>query len=248
MADLTLEDALEELYAVTPDRFVDVRGELVERLRENDRPEEAEELKDRRKPTLAAWAVNQAVRDRPGEADRLWAAADRLREATSDEESTRDALGELRQSRRSLRDAATDALRQVGTDPDNHLENVTQTLTTAAVVPDQRAEVASGWLVRPLTASGFRGALDPDVMARVRDGDEGRSLDRRRQRRLERERQRLERHVERVEGELGDAEELVERRRGQLHDAEQQAEEQRERLDEARGELADVESELESLG
>src|SRR3954447_10267825 len=69
------------LYGLALDEFVPVRDALVKRLRADGRRDEADDVAALRKPSVAAWAANQAVRTQPKAARELWAAGDELRRA-----------------------------------------------------------------------------------------------------------------------------------------------------------------------
>ena len=76
-----LEAELGELYARPLDQFISHRDELVKRLRDSGARAEATEVGRLRKPSVAAWAVNQAVRDDAKAAKRLIGAAEQLEAA-----------------------------------------------------------------------------------------------------------------------------------------------------------------------
>src|SRR3954453_6952632 len=73
-----------DLYGLALDAFVPERDALAKRLRADGRRDEAAEVKALRKPSVAAWAVNQAVRSQPGAARALWDAGDALIGAQED--------------------------------------------------------------------------------------------------------------------------------------------------------------------
>ncbi|MEA2287422.1 MAG: hypothetical protein QOJ21_3465, partial [Solirubrobacteraceae bacterium] len=58
-------DDSDELYGLPLDAFVPERDALAKELRSDGRREEAAEVKALRKPSVAAWGVNQAVRSQP---------------------------------------------------------------------------------------------------------------------------------------------------------------------------------------
>ena len=72
------------LYGLPLDAFVPERDALAKRLRAEARRDEADEIKALRKPSVAAWAVNQAVRSQPKAARALWEAGDALIAAQDD--------------------------------------------------------------------------------------------------------------------------------------------------------------------
>src|SRR3954470_23144878 len=72
---------VDDLYGLALDEFVPRRDALAKRLRADGRREEAAEVAALRKPSVAAWAANQAVRTQPKAARELWEAGDALRRA-----------------------------------------------------------------------------------------------------------------------------------------------------------------------
>ena len=70
-----MADAADDLYGLPLDAFVPERDALAKRLRAEGRRDEAAEVKALRKPSVAAWAVNQAVRSQPRAARALRAHA-----------------------------------------------------------------------------------------------------------------------------------------------------------------------------
>src|SRR3954465_15780850 len=77
-------DDADALYGLPLEQFVPERDALAKRLRAEKRREEADEIKALRKPSVAAWAVNQAVRSQPKAARALWDAGDALVAAQDD--------------------------------------------------------------------------------------------------------------------------------------------------------------------
>ena len=76
-----LEKQIDRLYAVPPGEFVGRREELARSLRSEGKRESADEVKKLRKPTVAAWAVNQLVRREKMRVRGLFTAGERLRRA-----------------------------------------------------------------------------------------------------------------------------------------------------------------------
>jgi hypothetical protein len=124
----SLDDALDELYAVDPSQFVSVRKSLAARLRDAGDRDAAKELQSARRPTKAAWVLNQLTRQHPDiveallDRSRALRAAqqraitgrpDELRGATG---AQRDALADAREAALRIAGAgATEAVRtQVG--------------------------------------------------------------------------------------------------------------------------------------
>jgi hypothetical protein len=111
--------AVDELFALPPERFSRARDEWVARLRAAGRAQEARQVAALRRPTLAVWALNQAARRGLGRAyldalASLRAAQDALVEGREDVEAFRAAAGEERRALGKLVEAAEDALRRHG--------------------------------------------------------------------------------------------------------------------------------------
>jgi hypothetical protein len=154
--------AIDRLYALPLDEFTAARDELSRRLRNEGDGDAAAEVKRLRKPSVAAWALNQTRRKNPGQSERLLEAGRRLREgqerllagtgreplqrAAADE---RRLVGEL--ARHAERELAA-AGRPVGAAV---RERLRATLHAAASDPEARELLAAGRLVHDHEASGL---------------------------------------------------------------------------------------------
>ncbi|MGO2520495.1 MAG: transposase [Microbacterium sp.] len=153
MADVSLTEVAAELYAIPPAEFVSTRNKRVKQI--TDR-ELAQQVKELRKPSVAAWVVNLFATER---ADRLGQAlllADELREAQEDLDAP--TLSKLGRDRRALtaqlaREAVSLATTRGERVTDSTLAAVQQTINAAFFDPDAAAAVASGRLVRELEPS-----------------------------------------------------------------------------------------------
>jgi hypothetical protein len=154
---------LNELYGLALDRFIPERASLVRELRAGGKREQAATVAAARKPSVAAWAVNQLVRTRRAEMDELLAAGQAVREAQEGVLAGSADPGDLRAAAARER-AAVDGL--VGTargllSSGGHelsaatLERVSETLHAAAVDDEARAKVSAGRLVRELRHAGL---------------------------------------------------------------------------------------------
>lgn len=76
------EAEIGRLYALPLDEFTPARDELARRLGNEGDRERAKEVKRLRKPSLAAWALNQVRRDDPRGVEELLAAGEQLRGST----------------------------------------------------------------------------------------------------------------------------------------------------------------------
>src|SRR5437764_7704576 len=156
----------DDLYGLPLDRFTDERNALAKRLRQEGRRDEAAGVSKLRKPSLAAWAVNQLVRTQKREVSGLFKAGDALQKAQADVLAGRRGAGELRAAADAER-TALDRLTGKGRgllSSEGHelsagkLEQVSETLHAAAIDEDARARVREGCLDRELRHAGL-GAL-----------------------------------------------------------------------------------------
>jgi hypothetical protein len=145
-------DGIDRLYGLPLGEFTPARNKLARRLRKEGRPEEAEEVAALRKPSLAAWVVNQLARDRPQEVAALLKAA-------ADIKAGREGAGErFRESAEALTAGGRDVLEAAGRPAtDAVLQQVGTTVRTAAAEDPDR--LAAGRLTRDLTASSFAAAF-----------------------------------------------------------------------------------------
>jgi hypothetical protein len=156
------EAAIDRLYTLPLDEFTAARDDLARRLRRDGDRAAADEVKRLRKPSVAAWALNQVRHSHRRESDKLIEAGRRLREgqeallagagreqverAAADE---RRLVGELtRRAERNLADAGRPASAAVQ-------EKLRATLHAVASDPEARAEFEAGRLVRDHEPSGL---------------------------------------------------------------------------------------------
>jgi len=165
----------DELYGLPFDEFIPARNALARELRNAGRREEAGEVAVLRKPSVAAWAVNQLVRTQRKGVDELFEAGDGLRAAHDQVLAGRGDAGSLRGAvarERSAVDALTQAARGLLTSQGHELsatiiERVNDTLHAAALDDDARAQVRDGRLERELRHVGL-GMIAGAVPARTR--------------------------------------------------------------------------------
>ena len=159
--------AATELYGADPQEFTDRRKALAAAARAAGDAAAAKQIAALRKPTRAAWVVNQLARADPGAPARLAALGAALRAAEEAKDGPR--LRELSAARGALLDELTgQALAAAGvTDPSYGLrEEVQETLTSVLADPDVAAEFAAGTLTRAAQWAGFGAAsfgLAPDA-------------------------------------------------------------------------------------
>ncbi len=160
--DERLEAAVDELYGLPGDGFLPRRAQLAAAAKANGDVDAARAITALRKPTIAAWAVNLLVRERPGDVDRLADLAARLRRAT--ERLDGPALLDLGRERTTLVDALVGATAAVVAGSGARFtpamaRDVGTTLVAALASPEATAAVTSGRLTRAIEYAGF-GEID----------------------------------------------------------------------------------------
>ena len=158
---MEVDTEIDRLYGLPLDEFVRERDDLAKRLnREGDR-EAGARVKTLRKPTVGAWALNQAVRRRRAETDALLATGTRLRAAHADlltggdPAVLREAMDEERSLTTSLADCAEAIASETGKSGPALRERVRSTLHAATVDEEAREELARGRFVREREAVGL---------------------------------------------------------------------------------------------
>ena len=155
-----------DLYGLPLERFIEERNQLAKQLRQDGRRDEAERVSKLRKPSVAAWAVNQLIRTQPKDFDRLLVAGDALQKAQSDLLKGRGDPAALRRVVGVERDSVNGLVKRGRglLTSDGHelssatLETVSETLHAAALDEDARNQVKDGCLERELRHVGL-GAL-----------------------------------------------------------------------------------------
>jgi hypothetical protein len=172
-----VEQTAEELYALPPADFTRARDERAKALRKAGDRDEADAVKALRKPTVAAWALNQLARKRPKEVEGLVAAGEDLR-AAQDEllaggdrkafqsaaATERDQVAKL--AREAVKLAAEDGERASPA----LTEKIAATLHAAALDEETAEELRAGRLVREREAIGGFGAISAEAPQRSRGG------------------------------------------------------------------------------
>jgi hypothetical protein len=162
-----VEQAEEELYGLPPGEFTSARDARAKELREEGDREAAEAVKGLRKPTVAAWALNQLARRRRKDLERLLSAGEELRSAQEEllAGGDRSAFQEAASRERDLvtelsADAATLAS-EAGQRSGGLREKVAGTLHAAALDEETAQELRAGRLTRERDAIGGFGEMAP---------------------------------------------------------------------------------------
>ena len=153
-----MADEVDQLYELPLDAFTAARNELAKRVGDA-------QIKQLKKPTVAAWAVNQLARRREVDVRRLLRAGEQLEQAQKraveggDQQAYARARDAEREALRRLRAQAADVLREGGHPAtDATLDRVARTLHAGAGTEEGRALLREGNLSEELEPQGF-GAL-----------------------------------------------------------------------------------------
>ncbi|MGH3472270.1 MAG: hypothetical protein ACRDPG_09535, partial [Nocardioidaceae bacterium] len=155
---MDLESAADALYALPPEEFVAARSAVVKQAKAVGDSGLATSLRSLRKPTLAAWLVNQLVRQRPEAIQPLLDLGDELREVmpTLSSDDLRDLTRQRFRLVSSLVDQARSLAREHGRAlSDNVAQDVRATLDATLSNPGSAELVAEARLADALHVSGF---------------------------------------------------------------------------------------------
>src|SRR5690606_5756403 len=148
-----LEDVAAELYGLPLDEFTTARDERAKELRADGERTAATAVRALRRPSTAAWAVNQLVRARREEVEQVLDLGAALREARA--ALAGDELRALRKQQQQLVAAVVRQTRAVARERGQRLSDTVQreveaTLKAAMADVDAAAAVRSGLLLRSL--------------------------------------------------------------------------------------------------
>jgi hypothetical protein len=263
-----VQAAADQLYAADPAEFTDRRSDLVAQARADGDQAAARAIGALRRPTRAAWVVNQLARADPDAVARLGRLGDDLRAAESALDG--DQLRELSQTRRKLLGQLTrQALDEAGvTDPPDALQQeVTGTLSAALADPQVAARVRQAQLAKSVQPAGFgfglatgddNGSDDepsapPAPSPRPRAGQKGtgptraearqgarEQADRERAQREQAERERRRRAIDEAEQTLAEADRVADSAHSAEADREDTVRRLEEQLEDAQDALADA--------
>lgn len=157
-----IPDEASLLYREAPEGFIAARDALASRLRGFGRDDDAAVVKALRKPTVAAWALNQLSALDPDGVQGLLDAGAEVRAAQQAAlSSKRGATDRLRKAGaarkeavRELTKTATDALTEAGRASHTHADAIGVALEACSVDPIVGAALAAGTLERPPSAGG----------------------------------------------------------------------------------------------
>jgi len=164
MAD-SLPTVAVELYALPLAEFTQARNARAADARGDGDRELADSIRQLKKPSSSAWAVNMLVRNRESEVQQLLELGEALRAAQSDLDA--DQLRELGKQRQKLIAAVVRQARALADELGDPIgaaaaDEVGQTLQAALGDPHAADAVTAGMLTRPLAAEGW-GEVDIDA-------------------------------------------------------------------------------------
>jgi hypothetical protein len=155
-----LERELDALYQLPLDQFTAARDELAKRLRTDGQPEQAEQVKALKKPTVAVWLVNRLVREDELDVQRLLRAGESLAKTQSkvvqgqSPESFLDARQEEQRALERLTRAAQRLAESEGIGR-SAIDRATETLRAASLTDEGRQLLKNGRLTEELQPPGF---------------------------------------------------------------------------------------------
>lgn len=161
---MDLDEAADELYAISPDDFMARRTALAKQAKEAGEKLLAKQITALRKPTRSAWLVNLVARAESDRVTELVELGDALQQAQQAMDG--DALRRLSKDRRTLIDTLARRAGELGRDegyspPDGAIQEVSQSLQAALGDPAIAELVRSGRLHQALNYGGF----GPDDLA-----------------------------------------------------------------------------------
>lgn len=229
------ERELDALYRGPLEEFTAARNELAKSLRSEGKGEAADWVKGLRKPTRAAWLVNQLAVRKSAEVKRLLATGEELRAAqeemlagATDRTKLREAATREQKEIDSLLGTAQAIGREHGVG-EQILTRVGETLQAAAGDPEVAEAIRLGRLDREQRAAsiGLVGPATPAAPARRRSAKDREATERRerqatakRRKAAERELAAAEKRLEREQAKLEAAREVVADGERRVHQAE----------------------------
>jgi hypothetical protein len=228
-----------DLYALPLDEFTKARNGRAADARDAGDRELAERIKQLRKPSASAWAVNMLSRHRADEVAQLLDLGAALRQAQTGLDA--DELRELGKQRQKLIAAVVRQARSVADELGGPIgtaaaDEVGQTLQAALADPEAAEAVTAGLLTRALSPSGW-GPIDVDSAVAVssKAGRTAKVTD------------LSARQIAKAKGRLQAAEELLQKREVEAQKLDEKLEGLEPRRNGLVGELEDLEARIAEL-
>ena len=155
---MDLETAANELYALSPDDFIERRQQLVAEARQARDRQLATEIGRLRRPTRSAWLINLLARREPEAVSALLELGGALQDAQ--QRMAGDELRQLSAERRKTVDGLARRAVELGSEhgysvPEGAKQEVGQTLQTALGDPEIADLLRAGRLTQAVTFGGF---------------------------------------------------------------------------------------------
>ena len=141
----SVDEIADRLYGLPPEQFIEARDQAA-------KDEKLPEVKQLRRPTLPAWAINLLVREKPDVVEEFLALGEGLRSAQQSLQG--DELRRLAAQRQQLVSGLVAQARKLAAAADHPLNSAAQaevetTLQAGLAEPDAADEIRSGRLVKP---------------------------------------------------------------------------------------------------
>jgi hypothetical protein len=248
---MALENEINRLYGLPLDEFTAARDRLSRERRKAGERAEAARVKELRKPTASAWAVNQVSRRERGRMRKLLEAGARLRQAQAEllGGGTATAVQQAADAERALVTElvakASDVLVSAGHSPSAALlQRISQTLHAAAGDDEGRALIESGRLTTDLSPAGLGPLAAPPARRGRRPREPSAPARDRRREQLHERITRLRSELRKQERAERDAEAALKHAERALDVAKGSLQRERDRADRARRKVEAAEIEL----
>ena len=160
------EGELDRLYQLPLNEFTAARDELVKRLRAQDEPAKAQEIKALRKPTAAVWLVNQLARERRLDVQRLLKAGESLTKSQVQAAAGKSSFPEARRDEQRALDQLAKAASEIAEREgigSPAVGKATETLRAASLTAEGRDHLRRGRLTEELEPPGFEALTGLDL-------------------------------------------------------------------------------------
>jgi hypothetical protein len=153
-----IKTAADELYALSPDDFIERRKQLVAEARQGRDRELATQINQLRRPTRSAWLINLLAHQEPEALTALLELGAALQDAQ--QRMAGDELRQLSAERRKMVDTLARRAVELGRDdgynaPEGAVQEVGQTLQSALGDPEIADLIRAGHLTQAVTYGGF---------------------------------------------------------------------------------------------
>lgn len=143
-----IEDVVDELLGLPPERFTEARNAAAKELRAEGRRDAADAVKGLPRPPVALWALNRLAHEQPALIEDFLGAAEQLREAYRSGGDIRAATPPERKAEARVAAAAAELVRAEGKSPtDTVMRSVGTVLSAAAAVAETAEALRSGRLI-----------------------------------------------------------------------------------------------------